>query len=590
MWLNVFQGNSTCAEFTATANSAPLADAGPDYFIPKSTPFILKGNATDTDVNDLLTYTWEQNDRTPAPMPPQSTSTVGPAFRSLSPTASPDRFMPSFSTVLSGSLASTWEVVPSVARSMSFLLTVRDNSILVGNTSSDEMVVTTVETTPFTVQTPPTWSPGSTQTVNWTVGDSDIAPINCETVNIYFSEDGLDFSTQLAMGVPNSGSAEITLPNISATSDARLLIEAADHIFYTVSEPFNLDSTPDFSISAVNSDQEICNLDITSFEFNFMTLNGFSETTSFSAVGPNEAVFNFTPSSLNEDGIFILEVSNLLDVIPNTYTIEITATSESITKSVEVNLNIINGVCESVANTDFETSTTGVIINDGETDILSNLNTGKPSGYSDFTDIITDLVINQDYELTVNANSDGNVQIITYVWIDWNQNCSFDDPGERYNLGRSQNVFNQPTINSPLPFSVPSDAVLGNTTMRVTTKYTPSNANNFPLPCENDHDAEVEDYTINVKSTLSQNSFALQEFSVYPNPSQGEFTIQFGTSASTAVELNVFDIRGRALIQKTYEVAGQFSQTLNLQHLASGVYLLEVGDGSRSLTKKIIIE
>jgi hypothetical protein len=392
------------------------------------------------------------------------------------------------------------------------------------------------------------------------------------------------------MGVPNSGFAEITLPNISATPDARLLIEAADHIFYTVSEPFNLDSTPDFSISAVNSDQEICNLDITSFEFNFMTLNGFSETTSFSAVGPNEAVFNFTPSSLNEDGIFILEVSNLLDVIPNTYTIEITATSESITKSVEVNLNIINGVCESVANTDFETSTTGVIINDGETDILSNLNTGKPSGYSDFTDIVTDLVINQDYELTVNANSDGNVQIITYVWIDWNQNCSFDDPGERYDLGRSQNVFNQPTINSPLPFSVPSDAVLGNTTMRVTTKYTPSNANNFPLPCENDHDAEVEDYTINVKSTLSQNSFALEEFSVYPNPSQGEFTIQFGTSASTAVELNVFDIRGRALIQKTYEVAGQFSQTLNLQHLASGVYLLEVGDGSRSLTKKIIIE
>ncbi|WP_019037687.1 reprolysin-like metallopeptidase [Psychroflexus tropicus] len=591
MWFNISQGNSSnCGELSQTANAAPVADAGPDYFIPKSTPFILKGNATDSNEDDFLTYTWEQNDRTPAPMPPQSSSTVGPAFRSLSPSTSPDRFMPSFSTVLSGSLASTWEVVPSIARSMSFVLTVRDNSILAGNTSSDEMVVTTVETVPFTVQTPPTWAPGSTQTVNWTVGDSNIAPINCEAVNIYFSEDGIDFSTELAINVPNSGSAEITLPNISATSDARLLIEAADHIFYTVSEPFNLDSTPDFSVTAINSEENICNLDGVVFDFNYATSNGFSESTSFTAVGPNNAQFEFTPSSLNADGSFSLLVSNLLSVVPDIYTLEVIATSASITKSIEVTLTIIDGACDSVGNMNFETSTTGVIINDGEIDILSNLDTGKPSGYSDFTDISADLVVDQNYELTINANSDGNYQIITYVWIDWNQNCSFDDPGEQYDLGRSVNLLNQPTANSPLDFTVPADAVLGNTLMRVTTKYTPSNQNDFPQSCENGHDAEVEDYTINVESTLSQSKFTFNDFSVFPNPSQGELTVQLKLYSSTGFKINIFDIGGKLLIQKNYESVGQFSQTLNLQHLSPGVYILEVGNGSSSITKKIILE
>jgi hypothetical protein len=473
---------------------------------------------------------------------------------------------------------------------MDFLLTVRDNSILGGNSSSDEVVISVVDTAPFEVQTPPTWASGSTQILNWTVGETDLAPINCETVTIYFSEDGIDFSTLLAEEVPNSGSAEITLPNIANTTEARILVEAVDHIFYSVSEAFNVNTTPDFNINALNGDQSICNSDFASFEFQFITSNGFSETTTFTASGPNQANYNFTPASLDSEGTFTLEVSNLLELNLENYTVDVIATSASITNSVSINLNLLDGVCVSVANTEYETSTTGVIINDGDTDILSNLNTDKPSGYSDFTDIITNLNINSDYEFTVNANSDGNVQIITYVWIDWNQNCSFDDVGEQYDLGLSTNLFNQPTSGSPLSFSVPSNAVLGNTTMRVTTKYIPSGANNFPLPCENGHDAEVEDYTINVETTLNQDSFALKDFSVFPNPSQGEFTIQFGTATPTAVQLNVFDIRGRALVQKTYETFGQFNQTLDLQNLASGVYFLEVGEGSRSMTKKIIIE
>lgn len=590
MWSNISQGNSSnCGNVSVTGNTAPVAKAGLDYVIPKSTPFVLRGEALDPDAGDVLTYTWEQIDRTPAPMPPESTSTVGPLFRSIPPTTSSDRFMPDFSTVLSGSLSSTWEVIPSVAREMNFLLTVRDNSTLGGNTSSEELIVTTVDVEPFVVQTPPTWASGSTQTLNWTVGETNVAPINCQTVNIYFSEKGKDFSTVLAAGVPNSGSAQVTLPSVADTSQARILVEAADNIFYSVSNSFIIGNSPDFTINAITPDQSLCNVDTASFEFDFITSNGFSEITQFTVSGPQTANYSFTPSSLNADGNFTLNLSNLLDLSPGDYTLEITGTSASVTKTESVGLTIINGACVSVANTDFQTSTTGVIINDQGTDILSNLDTGKPSGYSDYTAMITDLLVNSQYDFTVNVNTDGEFEVATFVWIDWNQNCKLDDPGEQYELGKAFNVENGSTSNSPLSITVPADAVLGQTRMRVTTKYleTPED---LPKACANDFDGEVEDYTVNVISSLSNDSFSLQNLTIYPNPSQGKFNIQFFTASSTDFQLSIYDLRGRSILRHNYDAYGQFRKELDLSQLASGIYLLELSDGYRRVTKKIILE
>ena len=85
MWANIFLGNSQCAAQSNTFNSAPVANAGSDYIIPRDTPFVLRGSATDSDVGNSLTYCWEQVDTTPAAMPPVSTSPNGPSFRSLLP-------------------------------------------------------------------------------------------------------------------------------------------------------------------------------------------------------------------------------------------------------------------------------------------------------------------------------------------------------------------------------------------------------------------------------------------------------------------------------------------------------------------------
>jgi len=241
-------------------------------------------------------------------------------------------------------------------------------------------------------------------------------------------------------------------------------------------------------------------------------------------------------------------------------------------------------VCASVANTDYATGTQGVIFN-----TISNLNTGKPSGYSDYTAMSTNVNRDEAYDLTVNANSDGNYQIITYVWIDWNQNCSFDDAGELYDLGTSADISNNPTVNSPLSVTVPVGAFLGATTMRVTTKYTAPNADDFPTSCEMGHDAEVEDYTVVVEPSLSIPENTFDEFSIFPNPNNGEFTINLSSRSNKNINVEVYDIRGRSIFNNTYDSTSDFSQSINLNSVQSGMYLVKVTDGDRIAIKKIIV-
>ena len=146
-------------------------------------------------------------------------------------------------------------------------------------------------------------------------------------------------------------------------------------------------------------------------------------------------------------------------------------------------------VCPSVANMDWATSTTQVIFN-----TIDNAS-GKPSGYSDYTAISTDVLLNSSYDLTVKANTDGAFTTKTVVWIDWNQNCVFDVPSEEYDLGDAFDTANGATDLSALSITVPAGAAIGSTIMRVTTKF---KADGLQTSCENGADAEVEDYTINV--------------------------------------------------------------------------------------------
>lgn len=350
---------ASCAVVTSTNNSAPVANAGADFSIPKSTPFVLRGSATDAQGIASLTYNWEQTDTEIATMPPVSTSIVGPMFRSLPSKTTPNRYMPDLATVVAGNLSTTWEVIPSVARELNFSFLVRDNNIGGGSLSRDDAKITVTNAAAFTVSAPSTqvsWDVGSSQTITWNVGATNTAPINCQNVNIKLSTDGgLTFPIILKSNTTNDGSEEIIIPN-NPTEQARILVEAADNIFYNVNaSSFVINSTkPTFILNPQNPIETVCNIgnQTASFVLDLDFVNGFSEDVSFSATGqPTNTTVTFNPTTTNIDGNVTMQIGNLNGVVAQNYNINITGTSRSITQQIDVVLNVNSNQFEEVVLT-----------------------------------------------------------------------------------------------------------------------------------------------------------------------------------------------------------------------------------------------
>ena len=233
---------SNCPVITNTSDIVPVANAGSDYTIPKSTPFALTGTGSDGDASDALTYIWEQVDvfeKTTSNTFPSATSTTGPVFRVYNDSTLPVRVFPALPTILAGQTTSTWEALPSVDRDLNFRFTVRDNHLTGGNNKSDDMKVTVSSLAgPFVVTAPNTnvsWNGGTQKTITWDVASTNAAPINCSNVKISLSTDGgITFSTILAASTANDGSQVVTLPNVNSTQ-CRVKIEAVGNIFFDIS-------------------------------------------------------------------------------------------------------------------------------------------------------------------------------------------------------------------------------------------------------------------------------------------------------------------------------------------------------------------
>lgn len=76
---------------------------------------------------------------------------------------------------------------------------------------------------------------------------------------------------------------------------------------------------------------------------------------------------------------------------------------------------------------------------------------------------------------------------------------------------------------------------------------------------------------------------------IYPNPSNGIFTIELDTKASN-VSYAVFNLEGKLITQSNINANGtKISQQVNLSHLPSGTYMVQVNNGAEKISKKLII-
>lgn len=77
---------------------------------------------------------------------------------------------------------------------------------------------------------------------------------------------------------------------------------------------------------------------------------------------------------------------------------------------------------------------------------------------------------------------------------------------------------------------------------------------------------------------------------VYPNPTNGTFTIDLNNATSDNYTFSLSNILGKEVYSSATFVNGSFKQSVDLSSFGKGVYLLNISNSNSSITERIVVE
>ena len=84
---------------------------------------------------------------------------------------------------------------------------------------------------------------------------------------------------------------------------------------------------------------------------------------------------------------------------------------------------------------------------------------------------------------------------------------------------------------------------------------------------------------------------SISNMSIYPNPSNGLFTLELNSNVSTDLEINILNIMGQvAYTENLSSIYGRYKKQLDLIEFSKGVYMLQLKNGEGFINRKIVIE
>jgi hypothetical protein len=568
----------TCPVSTSTGNSIPTADAGLDYTIPKSTPFMLTGTGTDAN-GDSLTYIWEQVDnasssQTGASSAASATKATGPTFRSWTPSTTPVRYFPRMASVLAGATTTAGaeinvEALSSVARTLNFRFTVRDNRAGGSGNNSDDARVTVNSTAgPFIITsqgTSTTYTGGSSQNVTWNVAGTTANGVNAANVDILWSTNSGTTWTTLLAGTPNDGSQAVVIPNVSTTT-GRIMVKGSNHIFFDVNNAnisVNAGSGSTDTVAPTAPTLSASGITSTSTNLSWsgatdaVGVTGYDVYQGSSLIG-NTASTSYTVTSLSPSTTYSFSV-RAKDAAGN-----ISTSSNSVSVTTLAGSTVT--YCSATA-----TNTADERIGNVKFGTINNTSTGT-AGYENFTSISTNVTRGTANTISITPVWTSTKYNEAYaVYIDYNKDGDFTDSGELvWTKTGSQTT---PVTGS---ITIPSTATLGSTRMRVMMQY-----NSVPSSsCGSYTYGQVEDYTLNILSSGRGNDFDVKnlmtDIKLYPNPVRDILNV----SNTNAEDYKIFDMGGKLINSGKLERG-----TVNVSSLTAGAYTIQIGEISKRFIK-----
>lgn len=215
---------------------------------------------------------------------------------------------------------------------------------------------------------------------------------------------------------------------------------------------------------------------------------------------------------------------------------------------------------------------------------LGTINNASTSttGYENFTSLSTNLTRGTANTITITPFWRSTRYAEGYsVWIDYNSDGDFTDAGEQ--------VFTRTaTTTTPVAgtFTVPAATTTGPKRVRVSMKY-----NAVPTACESFTYGQVEDYTVNIVASGVVNAITSDleidgnknnyDFAIYPNPTKGILNIS--SFDNRAVSYVIYSLIGKKIISGNAIETG-----IDVSEIPSGIYVIELNDGKKTVSKKFV--
>lgn len=562
----------TCDIETPVNNNPPVITAMADLTIPKGTAFVLTAQATDPE-NDPMTYTWEQVDNASSgtTIANLGTLTNGPTFRSWTPTASPTRYFPKFSTVLAGNLKNNadWEAVSTVARTTNFRVTVRDNNadVTQKQTQSALQKVTVHANGPFKITSTKVYNnaPGP---LTWDVVGTNAAPFNVANVKIDYTSDNGATWTELAASTPNDGTEDFSFASFPTNTALKVRISAIGNVFYaiapvTVSAIVACDGTAPagLNVTGVTTASAVVAWDpIASATYIVRYKKAADATWTEVPVSAN----TYTITNLDEGTAYNVQVASVCSGTTGTYT--------AVTNFTTLNLQYCTLTS---TNSSDEYISNVKITAEGAAGVDSSSGASTYTNYSSDPARLVRLAkgTNNNTISVTKAWSGTTYNEAVTVWIDFDRSGTFDD--DEFVMSTSGDKTTPVTDT----FSVPADAYSGDKPvgMRVALKFSTPQM----TPCGSYTYGEVEDYAVMISSTLGVNdNVKASAVQVYPNPAIDLLNV---TKVSDKASYTIYNMAGQAVAKgKVTNGKVQVSQ------LEKGVYMIAVDNNGQVNQVKFI--
>jgi hypothetical protein len=99
-----------------------------------------------------------------------------------------------------------------------------------------------------------------------------------------------------------------------------------------------------------------------------------------------------------------------------------------------------------------------------------------------------------------------------------------------------------------------------------------------------------EEFEVTVDNTvgISETGEEAIAMSVYPNPGNGNYFVVLNTKDESLVNLRVLNLLGSLVYENSMRVDGLMKQTMDLQNMPDGIYILKVEGDGFSISRKIV--